>query len=233
MKVFSSGHPGDRPGDTGGTAPGHRGVPEARIQWGHVSRADHPERRRRGHRRGRPPARCLNTPRVLANTSRFLPMTTHPRWTTRAETAADIPAVHGVELAAFPSADEAELVSALRRDPAWIEGLSVVTTAPDGTVVGHALLTRCHIDDVPALCLAPCAVLPAHQRTGAGSRRPSTITACCSWSSSRPGPPRWRCTAGASRRNALASRRCGRPAGFPSSSRRCAPGSAVRRCRRR
>ena len=96
-------------------------------------------------------------------------MTTHPRWTTRAETAADIPAVHGVELAAFPSADEAELVSALRRDPAWIEGLSVVTTAPDGTVVGHALLTRCHIDDVPALCLAPCAVLPAHQRTGAGS----------------------------------------------------------------
>ena len=29
-------------------------------------------------------------------------MTTHPRWTTRAETAADIPAVHGVELAAFP-----------------------------------------------------------------------------------------------------------------------------------
>ena len=96
-------------------------------------------------------------------------MTTHPRWTTRAETAADIPAVHGVELAAFPSADEAELVSALRRDPAWIEGLSVVTTAPDRTVVGHAVLTRCHIEDVPALCLAPCAVLPAHQRTGAGS----------------------------------------------------------------
>ena len=96
-------------------------------------------------------------------------MTKHPRWTTRAETPADIPAVHDVDLAAFPSADEAELVSALRRDPAWIEGLSVVTTAPDGTVVGHALLTRCHIDDVPALCLAPCAVLPAHQRTGAGS----------------------------------------------------------------
>lgn len=60
-------------------------------------------------------------------------------------------------------------MDALRQDAAWIDGLSMVTTAPDGTVVGHALLTRCHIGDTPALCLAPCAVLPAHQRTGAGS----------------------------------------------------------------
>jgi predicted N-acetyltransferase YhbS len=44
----------------------------------------------------------------------------------------------------------------------------VATTAED-TVVGHALLTRCHIGEIPALCLAPCTVLPAHQRTGAGS----------------------------------------------------------------
>ena len=35
--------------------------------------------------------------------------------------------------------------------------------------VGYALLTRCHIDDTPALCLAPYAVLPEQQRTGAGS----------------------------------------------------------------
>ena len=40
---------------------------------------------------------------------------------------------------------------------------------PDGTVVAHALLSRCHIDRVPALALAPCAVLPPVQRTGAGS----------------------------------------------------------------
>jgi len=38
-----------------------------------------------------------------------------------------------------------------------------------GTVVAHALLSRCHIDRVPALALAPCAVLPRVQRTGAGS----------------------------------------------------------------
>ncbi|WP_083956081.1 GNAT family N-acetyltransferase [Tersicoccus phoenicis] len=94
-------------------------------------------------------------------------MTTH--WTTRAETAADIPAVDAVVRAAFPTADEADLVAGLRRDPAWIDGLSVVATTTGGTVVGHALLTRCHIDDTPALCLAPCAVLPAQQGSGAGS----------------------------------------------------------------
>ncbi|MYR41362.1 N-acetyltransferase [Streptomyces sp. SID5910] len=91
-------------------------------------------------------------------------------WTARAETAADVAAIRGIVLAAFPTAEEADLVDALRADPdAWIEGLSLVAQAPDGTLVAHALLTRCHVDGEPALALAPCAVLPAHQRTGAGS----------------------------------------------------------------
>lgn len=91
-------------------------------------------------------------------------------WTTRPETAQDIAAARAVEVAAFPTADEADLVDALRADPqAWIDGLSWLAIDQDGTVVGHALLTRCHIDDAPALALAPCAVLPSHQRTGAGS----------------------------------------------------------------
>ncbi|MGK5640351.1 GNAT family N-acetyltransferase [Streptomyces sp. URMC 126] len=90
-------------------------------------------------------------------------------WTTRPETAADIPAVRAVELAAFPTPLEADLVDALRADPAWIPGLSLVAEAPDGTLVAHALLTRCHIGEEPALCLAPVAVLPDHQRTGAGT----------------------------------------------------------------
>ncbi|MET9148105.1 N-acetyltransferase [Streptomyces sp. NPDC004042] len=91
-------------------------------------------------------------------------------WTTRPETAADTAAVRDVNLAAFPTPAEADLVDALRADPtAWIDGLSLLATAPDGTVTGHALLTRCHIGDRPALALAPCAVLPAAQRTGAGS----------------------------------------------------------------
>lgn len=96
-------------------------------------------------------------------------MTTPTTWTTRAETSADIPAVREITLAAFETAQEAEILDALRTDPSWIDGLSLVAATPDGEVAGHALLTRCHIDDVPALCLGPCSVAPGHQRTGAGS----------------------------------------------------------------
>jgi len=91
-------------------------------------------------------------------------------WTARPETADDIPAVRDILLAAFPTAAEAEIVDALRADPkAWIDGLSMVTAAPDNAPVGYALLTRCHVDGQPALALAPCAVVPSAQRTGAGS----------------------------------------------------------------
>jgi predicted N-acetyltransferase YhbS len=90
-------------------------------------------------------------------------------WITRAETGADIPAIREIDLAAFDTPLEADLVEALRTDSAWIDGLSLVVTDQHGTVVGHALLTRCHIDDTPALCLGPVAVLPEYQNTGAGS----------------------------------------------------------------
>ncbi|MBB5935845.1 GNAT family N-acetyltransferase [Streptomyces zagrosensis] len=96
-------------------------------------------------------------------------MNTPFTWTTRPETAADIAAIRAVNLAAFPTPLEADLVDVLRTDPAWIDGLSLVAQTPDGTIAGFALLTRCHIDDSPALVLGPCAVLPAYQRTGAGS----------------------------------------------------------------
>lgn len=90
-------------------------------------------------------------------------------WTTRVETDADTTAVREIHLAAFDTAAEADLVDALRAEAGWVPGLSLVSTDVDGTPVGHALLTRCHIGDVPALCLAPCAVLPRLHRTGAGS----------------------------------------------------------------
>lgn len=90
-------------------------------------------------------------------------------WITRAETSADIPAVRDINLAAFDTPLEADLVDALRADPAWIEGLSLVATDDSGRPVGYALLTRCHIGEVPALCLAPCAVRPEQQGSGAGS----------------------------------------------------------------
>jgi putative acetyltransferase len=90
-------------------------------------------------------------------------------WTTRSETPNDVKAIREVNLAAFPTAAEADLVDALRASDAWIEGLSIVTEDNEGTVVGHALLTRCQVDGTPALALAPCAVLPSVQRRGAGS----------------------------------------------------------------
>jgi len=90
-------------------------------------------------------------------------------WLTRVETGPDIPVIREITLAAFDTPLEADLVDALRAGPAWIDGLSIVATTVDGDPVAHALLTRCHIGGVPALCLAPCSVLPSHQRSGAGS----------------------------------------------------------------
>ncbi|WP_182358689.1 GNAT family N-acetyltransferase [Tomitella gaofuii] len=92
-----------------------------------------------------------------------------PGWATRAETAADAAAVRRVVLSAFDTAEEADLVDALRQDPAWIDGLSAVAVDGEGAVVAHALLTRCAIGDRPAVCLAPCSVLPEHQGAGAGT----------------------------------------------------------------
>lgn len=90
-------------------------------------------------------------------------------WITRAETSADIPAIHDIVLAAFETSLEADLVDALRADSSWIEGLSLVSTEENGRPVGYALLTRCHVGDTPALCLGPCAVRPEQQNSGAGS----------------------------------------------------------------
>jgi len=107
-------------------------------------------------------------PQASTETDANAPMTTS--WITRPETAADLAQIREVNLAAFPTAEEADLVEALRADPrAWIPGLSWVAEAPDGSLAGFALLTRCHVDGTPALALAPCAVRPEHQRRGAGS----------------------------------------------------------------
>lgn len=92
-----------------------------------------------------------------------------PAWPARPETAADAAAVRAVNLAAFDTALEADLVDALRADDSWIPGLSYVAEGPDGTVAAHALLTACEVDGARALALAPVAADPALQRSGAGS----------------------------------------------------------------
>ncbi|MGB3301473.1 MAG: N-acetyltransferase [Gordonia sp. (in: high G+C Gram-positive bacteria)] len=87
----------------------------------------------------------------------------------RPERPADIASIRAVNIAAFPTADEAVLVDALRADvAAWINGLSYVAER-DGVVIGHALLTRSLVDATPVLALAPCAVVPELQGTGVGT----------------------------------------------------------------
>lgn len=93
-----------------------------------------------------------------------------PRWRTRPETVADVPAVRAVNTAAFPTPGEALLVDSLRQDAeAWLPGLSYVAVTEDNSVAAYALLTRCRIGDAPALALAPVATAPRHQRQGAGT----------------------------------------------------------------
>jgi putative acetyltransferase len=90
-------------------------------------------------------------------------------WNTRAETGADTAAIDAVNFHAFGRRYEPDIVLRLRADAtAWIPALSYVATRDD-EVVAHALLSRCHIDETPALVLGPVAVLPAYQRSGAGS----------------------------------------------------------------
>ncbi|MBW1603460.1 N-acetyltransferase [Streptomyces sp. JJ66] len=96
-------------------------------------------------------------------------------WTTRPErtdaegASADAAAVRRIHLDAFPASEEADLIDHLRASGAWLPGLSWLAKTPQGEPVAHALLSRCHVADHPALALAPCATRPAHQGRGAGS----------------------------------------------------------------
>jgi putative acetyltransferase len=89
----------------------------------------------------------------------------------RLEKPADVDAVRQVNRLAFGQDDEARLVDALR-DGGHVR-LSLVAER-DGQVVGHVLFSDLPIvaegGTVPALALAPLAVLPRFQRQGAGSR---------------------------------------------------------------
>ncbi len=96
-------------------------------------------------------------------------MSTGQDWVVRPERPADRAAVHALNAAAFDTPMEADLVDALRQDgSAWIEGLSYVAETADGELAAYALVTRCLVDEDPALVLAPVATLPKYQRQGAG-----------------------------------------------------------------
>ena len=86
----------------------------------------------------------------------------------RPERPDDFAAIRDVLVRAFPTEEEADLVEALRAEGAHVPELSLVALAGD-QVIGHIFYSRAHVDDHPVLALAPMAVAPDHQRTGAGS----------------------------------------------------------------
>jgi predicted N-acetyltransferase YhbS len=96
----------------------------------------------------------------------------------RKEQPADYQAVFDiVELAfrtmPFADGDEQFLVVGLRKNPAFIPGLSLVAEV-DGHIAGHILFTPMQVVDgskiFDSLCLAPVAVHPDYQNQGIGSK---------------------------------------------------------------
>ena len=89
----------------------------------------------------------------------------------REEDARDYAQVHALNEAAFGHADEADLVVRLRAEQAVL--LSLVAEE-DNRILGHILFTRMTIETtgcaLPAVALAPMAVLPGHQNRGIGTQ---------------------------------------------------------------
>jgi putative acetyltransferase len=92
--------------------------------------------------------------------------------TIRAEQKNDTEAIHEVNRLAFGQEDESLLICRIRNSPRFIPDLSLVALI-EGKIVGHILFSPITIEaklgDIPALSLAPMAVLPAFQNRGVGS----------------------------------------------------------------
>lgn len=90
----------------------------------------------------------------------------------RPQLASDDCAVYEVNAQAFSRQAEAKLVETLRVAPDAIPELSLVAVM-DSKVVGHILFSPINIETVdgliPAISLAPMAVLPEYQGRGIGS----------------------------------------------------------------
>ncbi len=89
----------------------------------------------------------------------------------RNEEPRDVPAIRSINEDAFGRPDEADLIEHLRRDGVVLGSL---VAEVEGQIVGHILFTRMWIDTiagaVPAVALAPMAVLTEYQRQGIGQR---------------------------------------------------------------
>jgi putative acetyltransferase len=86
----------------------------------------------------------------------------------RREESQDVLQVRAVNVAAFGSATEADIVDVLRSDTHEIVSL---VAEEAGEIVGHVMFSPVHIVEAPdlrAMGLAPLAVIPRRQRTGIG-----------------------------------------------------------------
>ena len=87
----------------------------------------------------------------------------------REERQGDAEGVRGVNLAAFETTTEADLVDALRRQAAPLVSL---VAEDDANLIGHILFSPVTLASDPGLMLmglAPMAVVPSRQRQGVGS----------------------------------------------------------------
>jgi putative acetyltransferase len=87
----------------------------------------------------------------------------------RREEARDVPTIRTVNLTAFDSAAEADIVDVLRSDAHNVISL---VAEEDGELVGHIMFSPVQVvgaPDLQAMALAPMAVIPQQQRAGFGS----------------------------------------------------------------
>jgi putative acetyltransferase len=94
-----------------------------------------------------------------------------PSLIVRGDTPEDRGAIRSVNEAAFGRPDEADLVDRVRDEGAV---LASFVAAREELIVGHILFSRMSIEcaggSLPAVALAPMAVLPEHQRHGVGGQ---------------------------------------------------------------
>lgn len=87
----------------------------------------------------------------------------------RAEKECDQESVRAINLSAFESSTEADLVDALRQEAHPV--ISIVAEE-NGEIIGHIMFSPVSLSGHPNLKLmglAPMAIAPAHQKKGAGS----------------------------------------------------------------
>ena len=89
----------------------------------------------------------------------------------RNEQPEDVPGVRHVNMTAFETSLEADLVDALRQH---VDSLISIVAVENETIVGHILFSPVTLSshpDMPIMGLAPHAVVPERQRQGIGSAR--------------------------------------------------------------